>query len=331
MIIFCQKEKLWLMKTISIIDDAIIPKTIFHYTSFEKFKCILQYGTWRFKLSTQSNDLLDTTYIVEIIKKLEIQKNLTDDHRKLLEMLIGYFKRDEYERQFLSYVTCFTDKSDSRLLWDAYTINRPITNLDDVRDYNGVCIGVNRDKLLNTLQSKKPEYCDAGFLAPIYYTPQQQMLALDFLCKNALDNWDKTKDDEDQSQDIVPTIRTAYAIKFGDYVGKPHCIEMNLKKSFVNAMLSYIESVEKTAPYLKHQFWEEESEYRASLNMHVSKKPKHDYIDLDINEEIIDCIILGPTFSGKEEEIIRKIDNAKLDFSKIKKEKSVGTGIIQMN
>ncbi|MGD9577823.1 MAG: hypothetical protein AB7Y74_06190 [Syntrophorhabdus sp.] len=79
--------------------DAIIPKTIFHYTSFEKFKCILQYGTWRFKLSTQSNDLLDTTYIVDIIKKLEIQRNLTDDYRKLLEMLICYFKRDAYERQ----------------------------------------------------------------------------------------------------------------------------------------------------------------------------------------------------------------------------------------
>ena len=60
---------------------AIIPKTIFHYTSFEKFKCILQYGTWRFKLSTQSNDLLDTTYIVDIIKKLEIQcKNIATNN-----------------------------------------------------------------------------------------------------------------------------------------------------------------------------------------------------------------------------------------------------------
>jgi len=26
--------------------EGIIPKTIFHYTSFEKFKCILRYGTW---------------------------------------------------------------------------------------------------------------------------------------------------------------------------------------------------------------------------------------------------------------------------------------------
>lgn len=33
---------------------------IYHYTSFDKFKCILQNGTLRFKESTQSNDLLDT-------------------------------------------------------------------------------------------------------------------------------------------------------------------------------------------------------------------------------------------------------------------------------
>jgi len=298
--------------------DARVPKTIFHYTSFEKFKCILQYGTWRFKLSTQSNDLLDTTYIVDVIKKLEIQKNLADEHRRLLNMLIGYFTRDEYKQKFFSYVTCFTGKSDSRLLWDAYTINRPVTNSDDVRDYNGVCIGVNRDKLLNTLKSKKPEYCDEGFLEPIYYTPQDQMNLLDLICKDALDNWDKTKDEEDQAQDIVPTIRTPY-------------LKMDLKKPFVYSMHSYIESVEKMAPYLKHQFWEEENEYRASLNMNISKKPKNDYIDLDVNEELIDFIILGPTFSDKEEEIIQKIDSAKLDFNKIKKEKSVGTGIIQMN
>lgn len=101
--------------------DAIMPRTIFHYTSFEKFKCILQYGTWRFKLSSQSNDLLDTIYIVDIIKEFKTQnQDLPVDHLKLLEILMGYFKRAEYERLFLSYVTCFTGKADSRLLWDAY-------------------------------------------------------------------------------------------------------------------------------------------------------------------------------------------------------------------
>ncbi|NMB96107.1 MAG: DUF2971 domain-containing protein [Clostridiaceae bacterium] len=312
--------------------DAIIPKTIFHYTSFEKFKCILRYGAWRFKLSTQSNDLLDTRYIVDIIKKLKIQsRHLSEDHHKLLEFLMGYFKRDDYERQFLSYVTCFTGKADSRLLWDAYTINRPVINQDDLSGYNGVCIGVNRDKLLSVLRSEKPEYCDAGFLAPVYYSPQQQVVALDFLCKSALETFDRLKDDKDQRQDIIPTIRTTYALQIGDYFGRPHCIEINHKKSFVNSMSSYIESVEKTAPFLKHQFWEEENEYRAALNLHSSKKPNHDYIDINFNEDLIDFIILGPTFADKEVNVIKQIKDAKLDFNKFSIKQSMGSGVIHMN
>lgn len=312
--------------------DAICPKTIFHYTSFETFKCILQFGTWRFKLSTQSNDLLDTSYIIDIIKTLKVQrKDLPDDHFKLLEFLMGYFKRDEYERQFLSYVTCFTGKEDSRLLWDAYTINRPSTNELDTRDYNGVCIGIKRNELIRLLRSGKPEYCDDGFLAPVYYTPTEQVTTLDFLCKTALDNFDRLKGDEDQTQEIIPKIKKTYSVQIGDYVGKPHEIEMNLKKSLVTPTFSYIESVEKMAPFLKHQFWEEENEYRAAFSLRRSKKPQADYIDINITEDLIDYVILGPTFSDKEVAFISKIENVRLRFDLMKKRKSKGTGIIHMN
>lgn len=313
-------------------DNSIIPETIFHYTNFEKFKYILKYGTWRFKLSTQSNDLLDTTYIVDIIKKLKIQdKVLSDDQIKLLEFLIGYFKQKEYKRHYLSYVTCFTGKADSRLLWDAYTINRPVINENYERNYTGVCIGINKEKLLWLLQNKKPEYCDSGLLSPIYYSLQQQLAALDFLCKKAVDTFDRLKDDKDQTQGIIPAIRTTFAIQVGDYIGAPSSLEMNLKKSFVTSMFSYIESVEKTAPFLKHQFWEEENEFRAAFNLHSSKKPTDDYIDIKITEDLIDFIILGPSFSVNEIEIIQQISDAKLDFNKFIKKHSQGTGIIYMN
>lgn len=311
--------------------EGIIPKTIFHYTSFEKFKCILKNGTWRFKLSTQSNDLLDTTYVVEIIKELKMQnENLPDYQCELLEFLMGYFRREGYERQYLSYVTCFTGKADSRLLWDAYTINRPAFSEKEERNYNGVCIGVNRDKLVELLQTEKPDFCDTGFLAPVYYTPNQQITALDFLCKNALDTYEREKDDKDQTQNIIPPIRSAYSIQIGDYIGRPHLFEFKLKKSFVNTALLYIESVEKLAPFLKHQFWEEENEFRAAFSLHKSKKPVEDYIDINISEELIDFIILGPTFSDKEKDDIEKIKDAKLDFDKLTKKQSIGTGIIRM-
>ncbi len=312
--------------------DSLIPRTIFHYTSFEKFKSILQYGTWRFKLSTQSNDLLDTKYIIEIIKQLKVQSHdLPEDNEKLLDHLMGYFKRDAYERQYLSYVSCFTDKDDSRLLWDAYTINRPTVSVDDIRDYNGVCIGINRDKFLALLEREKPDFCDSGLLSPVFYTPQKQILALDFLFKDALNYFDKLKAEKDQSQKVIPKIKTAFTMKMGKYVGKPHYIEIQLKKSFVNTMFSFIESVEKTAPFLKHQFWEEENEYRAALNLRKSKKPDTDFIDIKINADLIDFIILGPSFSDKDVQYIQLINDAKIDFNTLNKKQSIGTGVICIN
>ena len=44
---------------------------IYHYTSLDKFKCILQYGTLRFKESTTSNDLLDTTLLFDVLKEYD--------------------------------------------------------------------------------------------------------------------------------------------------------------------------------------------------------------------------------------------------------------------
>jgi hypothetical protein len=139
------------------------------------------------------------------------------------------------------------------------------------------------------------------------------------------------KDDKDQTQEIIPPIRTAYAIQIGDYIGIPHFFELKLKKSLVITALPYIESVEKLAPFLKHRFWEEENEYRAAFSLHKSKKPVEDYIEIKISEELIDFIILGPTFSDKEEGDIKSIKDAKLDFNKLIKKHSIGTGIIRMS
>ena len=46
---------------------------IYHYTSFEKFQCILKYGTLRFKESTSSNDVLDTIGFENILKGIRNQ------------------------------------------------------------------------------------------------------------------------------------------------------------------------------------------------------------------------------------------------------------------
>lgn len=106
---------------------------------------------------------------------------------------------------------------------------------------------------------------------------------------------------------------------------------MRICSQYRTSTLSYIESVKKTAPFLKHQFWEEENEYRAAFNLHSSKKPHDDFIDITITEDLIDYIILGPTFSAKEVDAISKIKEVTLDFDLMDKKQSRGTGIIHMN
>lgn len=46
---------------------------IYHYTSFEKFQCILKYGTLRFKESSSSNDVLNTIGFENILKGIRNQ------------------------------------------------------------------------------------------------------------------------------------------------------------------------------------------------------------------------------------------------------------------
>ncbi len=192
-----------------IAEDKIIPKALFHYTSFKKFKCILQSGTMRFKLSTQSNDLLDTRYVVDLIRKMEyFNHGLDEIKEKLLTFFLGYYRHHKYKNCYRAFVACFTDLPDSRLLWDAYTMNRPKSHEGELTYYNGVCLAFRRDKIFELLRKAESEaICSNAMIAPIFYEQEQQILALDYLSKRAMDIFDTVKDDEDQSQTFVPTIK----------------------------------------------------------------------------------------------------------------------------
>ena len=319
--------------------DSIVPQIIFHYTNFEKFKCIVQFGTLRFKLSIQSNDLLDTKYIVELIKRIDY---FTDDQdaskKRLLEFLLGYYKRADYQSTFKAYAACFTGIADSRLLWDAYTVNRPFGGKLEKIGYNGVCIAFKSDMLRKLLyESEAEKICNSGMLAPVFYKEQEQIIALDFLIKRAVDIFDAVKDDPDQSQDFVPTIKTGYQLDFGGIRSEPHLFEIKLKRSIVETLGSFIESIDKTAPFFKHGFWSEENEYRAVLHRHIAIPNTggivkgdidNEYIDLPISKDFIDYVILGPCFSENDTKVLNEIKDFKLEFSNLEKKYSHGTGII---
>ena len=153
-------------------------KLIYHYTSYEKLQYILKNGTLRFKESTSSNDALDTLGFVNILRSMP-QFSASIDMTELLNFILGYYQRDEYTPSTVALVACFSEISDSRLLWDAYTMHRPGNHkcpygderycIETPAKYDGVCIAFRQDKLEEILMRAKGVFCDNAHMQAIDY------------------------------------------------------------------------------------------------------------------------------------------------------------------
>ena len=97
-----------------------------------------------------------------------------------------------------------------------------------------------------------------------------------------------------------------------------------------------IDKFDTEAPFIKHIFWQEESEIRALLSIkkrdrNVKRLGRYEdgsfFFDIVIDEKCITKVILGPEFSDKDIEEVNNI-NGKLSFENLKIEKSRGTNII---
>jgi hypothetical protein len=314
-----------------------VPEIIYHYTSYEKFKCIVENGTLRFSLSTQSNDFMDTECLTDLLKNGKV---ITDKDDVLLHYLNGYFKDSKYKNRYKSYVSCFSQKPDSRLFWDAYTVNRPPLKKCQHGEemycyskpkYNGVCIGINRSALTEVLKNcEHLGICQSALLSTVYYSEDEHMRALKYLAEKARNHFEEIKKEIDQEQNLIPAI----SYRLG---GKNYCIKP--KKCFVEAMHMYIDEIETFSTFFKNLFWHEEEECRASLSMlrtvaksnpYIKYNGTNEYIDLDINADCIDHIILGPEFTELEEMELRKAKDNKIDFNLLDLKKSSGTNVIRM-
>lgn len=77
-------------------------KIIFHYTSLDKFKCILKYGTLRFKESTTSNDVMDTTLLFEVLKEYKGNKNSDESVEAARKFILDYYQKFAAQNQNLN-------------------------------------------------------------------------------------------------------------------------------------------------------------------------------------------------------------------------------------
>lgn len=310
---------------------------VYHYTSFDKFEQIMKNGTLRFKESTASNDYQDTTLIVDVLTKMELVSAVDSKEKAALEFILNLYKKTDIAKRYIHLVSCFSKVPDSRMLWDAYTMNRPSNHKCDYGDkkyceehnkkYNGVCIGFKEEALLRVMQGAKPKYCTEAYNGWITYGVDNIANILLKQLSEFLREVDELSDDPDQNQDIIKPIRFTPLLS---------TYEFKLKKSIVYPTINLMGIIAASAPFYKHEFWNEEAEYRLSLCVDSTNIPKDisefsdgsRYVDLNITEDCIDHIILGPEFSDSENDIINNSSNS-IDFSKVTKKTSLGTGIIR--
>ena len=251
---------------------------IYHYTSFDKLQCILKYGTLRFKESTSSNDVLDTIGLENILKSMP-NFNAPGATSELLNFILGYYQREAYQPSAKFLVACFSKIPDSRLLWDAYTMHRPGNQrcphgedkycYEASAKYDGVCIAFRRDRLTEFLHSVEGANCDTTHIQSILYGDAKIKILLNEWLKEAARKSIELSKDDDQSQDIIPTMHV---------IGS---ITMDFKKSLVIPVLEFMKKVEAYSPFFKHQFWHEEAEVRAALLISNASLAKFDISEYD--------------------------------------------------
>lgn len=294
---------------------------LYYYTDFETFKKIIINGTLRFKESTRSNDKLDTNILYKELKEVFEERYGSDiSKNSQIQFLIGFFENQGYQNNSFPVVACFTEKADSRLLWDAYTMHRKDR---ESKRYNGVCIQINMEQLANAMQ-KECDETDLFIIKSILYDKKSRK---DFL-KEKVEEFDKNVEelskDSDQEQDIIPKQRVIYpSRKCG--------IEAKLRKCIVFPMMKILNDLQIMSPFFKHEFWKEEMETRALFCKQENGLEKLSdgahYYDVHIQNDVFEKVILGPEFSEEDMAELQAQMNI-IDISNIHFVNSMGTGVI---
>lgn len=295
---------------------------MYYYTDFNTMKLILQNGTLRFKQSTCSNDSFDSICLYNRLQEIAKQQN--ESKTEPLEFIYGYYNHNHFVGNKIYAVACFTPKCDSRLLWDAYTMNRKDRKSER---YNGLCIEFNEEELRKRMSvySNQFDYVD---LKNIMYGDEKIKIYINEVMKQYLKEFYQLRDEPDQEQSIVQPVY----IKLAGNVK-----EIKLKKCIAYPALNLTNNIDNATPLFKHKFWEEEEEIRGVIAIResrISESPmeregeNYYYYDLPIDYSCISKIILGPEFADEDFTELNML-TGKLDFRSIEKERSQGTGIIR--
>lgn len=322
-------------------------KQLYHYTKDDYFKSIIKDFKFRAVLSTQSNDDKDTVLLKElfvssfggeIFKEIAKQEGHNESQMNILKtILTGLFEQycddrdinfNMNERAKKSFVICFTEKKDSRFLWESYAKNEGLNLMFEDREIESYFRN-------NHIKRRSYEYCT---FRPLIYKKEEQYKEIRKILRRNYDLY--MKKDDDSLSNISTLLNTGY--NWTDEKGKIlHSSEgrtflLTIKQKFVDFALNTISELLNIAPFIKHEFWEEEKEYRLAFYRTINnefldsvEKDEKDryFIEVPFGKELLKEIKIGP----KSKYDIKTIDEQKYlaGYSKCKLDVSKGIGVLR--
>lgn len=248
------------------------PSYIYHYTSSEAAKNILQYGTLRFTDRYYMNDYSEGKYVIELsLEKLdEILEagKFRDGIRSELLKRANEIQQDN----FYVYQCSFSDSDDSLCLWNYYTKNTGIKGYNFKFSASGIEDAIRPE-------SVKPEKKPPVYSGKVIYDETEQVKIIAEILINFL-NYSKENDSEDRHVNFI----ASYAVDKLYYQGI----------------------------FFKKKYFEVESEYRVAIVPYVDDngeflaiKAKRDfmerngifipYVDLQFEKDSLEGITMSPT------------------------------------
>ena len=150
--------------------DFNLPNELYHYTSLETFKLILENHTWRLSSINYTNDLSEdlNLYIKQLLNDKKLISNINPSIKR---DIIHHIDVNNYYGSKKYFVACFSDQKDDLGQWRVSYGNYG----------QGVCIGINPNFFTRHLYYKDK---DRLGWAKITYEPlEQKKLLKDITCK----------------------------------------------------------------------------------------------------------------------------------------------------
>ena len=260
-------------------------ENIYHYTSIEAFKNIIEKKEFRFTDRFYLNDKSEGTYILDLfIKNFDYIVSDTDLGTKKEELLskIQEYKENMQEKIFKIFQASFSINSDSLCMWNYYTKGNGIKGFNIGFDSTSLCKSI-RDKINN--EKEKPYV----FSGKVIYDKKEQVEILKAFVTRTYNA-------------ILEDVKEVYTndiekLAVSDFVGRPEII---------------IERITLLGVFFKKPCFEVEEEYRIAVDFFVSEGKAANtnkeimyvcrdngfiapYLDLDFDLASIKEITVSPT------------------------------------